>query len=92
MMQQQYTPGEAAKALLHAVDTICDLNKANSEIISNNIRLNSKIDGYIKECSRMTQAVIYYDATYSRLPENVRREFDKIGEQVIKDFDLRSLM
>ena len=40
----------------------------------------------------MTQAAIYYDATYSRLPEDLRREFDRIGEQVIKDFDLKSLM
>ena len=91
-MQEPYTPREAAKALLHAVDTICDLNRTNTEIINNNIMLNSKMDGYIKECSRMTQAVIYYDATYSKLPDFIRKEFDKIGETVIKEYDLKSLM
>lgn len=88
----KYTPREATQALLHAVDTICDLNKTNSEIINNNILLNQKLSSCISGCSRMTQAAIYYDATYSGLPEDLRREFDRIGEQVIKDFDLKSLM
>ena len=85
---KKYTPREAAQALFDSIDVICDLNKTNTEIINNNIVLNQKLNGSLKALNRMTQAAIYYDAVYSRLPQDQREAFDRIGLKVIDELGL----
>lgn len=83
---------DARQALVEAADTICELNNINTKIMGANTLLYKKLKGTTKACIRMTQAAIYYDATYSRLSPELQKEIDRIGKQVIIDYDLTEFM
>lgn len=54
-----------------------------------NSRLNRELRIAQESAEKMTRAAICYEETYSRLPAEMREEFKKINNEVMKEYAIR---
>ncbi|MBE6014745.1 MAG: hypothetical protein E7241_05195 [Lachnospiraceae bacterium] len=86
--RKEYMRTDAAKVLKNAAETIQELSDINARILDINTLLHKRLKENMKSCNRITQAAIYFSETYDRMTPSQKKEFDRIGLQVINDCDL----
>lgn len=78
----------AGSMLLNAVSKLEELTQNTIALMKTNDALRKDLAAQKEATNRYLLAAIYYDETYSRLPEDMKKTFIEIGKGVIKDYDL----
>lgn len=76
---------ERIESLAGRVD---ELANALSLTLKRNKEIDRSLEAKKKQIRLLSDALIYYDTTFERLPEKAKAQFIKIGKGVIKDYDL----
>lgn len=78
----------AGSMLAGAVEKLEELTQNTIALMKSNDLLRKQLADQKRATQRYLYAAIYYDETYNRLPEDVKKTFIEIGKGVIKDYDL----
>jgi hypothetical protein len=78
----------AGSMLLNAVSKLEELTQNTVALMKSNDLLRKQLADQREATKRYLIAAIYYDETYTRLPEDMKKKFIEIGKGVIKDYDL----
>ena len=78
----------AGETLSAAINKLEELTQNTIVLIKSNEKLRKKLIEMTDNVSRFQIAAIYYNETFNRLPDEAKKEFNKIGEGVIKDYKL----
>lgn len=80
---------EIAREMLKDItNKLSELTQGFVLTIERNRKLTEEARIAKESSERLTHAVIYYDETFNRLPEEMKEKFKEIGKGVIKDYDL----
>lgn len=78
----------AAETLSDSINKLEELTQNTLMLIKSNEKLRKKLNEATDNLSRFLNTSIYYQETFNRLPEEMKKEFTKIGNGVITDYNL----
>lgn len=78
----------AGSMFANAVSKLEELTQNTVALMKSNDLLRKQLADQREATKRYLIAAIYYDETYTRLPEDMKKKFIEIGKGVIKDYDL----
>ncbi len=78
----------AGEMLAGCIARLEELEQNTLSLMKHNEALRGQLKKGQEATTQHLQAIIYYDETYNRLPDEMKAKFREIGKGVIKDYDL----
>lgn len=78
----------AGNMLSGCIAKLEELEQNTLALMKHNESLRERVKKYEESTTRHLQAIIYYDETFSRLPDEYKAKFKEIAKEDVKEYDL----